>query len=342
MNILLVGASKEPAIEQYFLKHLKELGAKANLLPIQDVFFEYYEKNIFNKVMFRTKLSSIYKKLNDLFKAEVERQKPDVIWIFKGMELFPSTLTWARDKKIKLVNYNPDNPFFFSGRGSGNSNVIESIGLYDLHFAYDPAVRDRIIREYKIDCSLLPFGFEEDEALYQRCRQQEEQVQLCFVGSPDRERIIFLQEIAQKVPLAIYGPTWDKYIQHKNISIFDAVHGEAFWKALHRYRIQLNRLRPHNPNAHNMRSFEVPVIGGIMLAPDTPDHRLYFQENKEIFLYKNAGECIDRVNDLLRMDKQAADQVRTNARLRSMNSGYSYYERTKLALSNLEQLLCKS
>ena len=42
-------------------------------------------------------------------------------------------------------------------------------------------------------------------------------------------------------------------------------------------------MRIHNPDSHNMRSFEVPGVGGIMVAPDTKEHRIFFEVGKEIF-----------------------------------------------------------
>jgi len=338
MKILLVGAGKPPAIERYFLQHLNELGAEASLLAIQNIFFDYYEKNIFHKVLFKTGLSAIYKKINDLFRSEVENKKPDLIWVFKGMELFPESLQWVRDRKIKLVNYNTDNPFIFSGRGSGNSNVFESIRLYDLHFTYDHHVKERITREYGIRCAMLPFGFEDRADLYAICTAQEEQVRLCFVGSPDKDRTLFLETLADQVPMDVYGPLWNKFLTNQNIIVRDEIHGDEFWKVLNRYRIQLNIMRPHNPDTHNMRSFEVPGIGGIMLAPDTADHREYFRANEEVFLYSNATDCMTQIRTLLNLSKETSMQIRKRARERSVSSGYSYFERAKTALMNFEQL----
>ena len=328
MKVLVVGAKKAPAIESYFVRHLNTLGAETRHFAAQNIFFDHYERNIVSKILFKAGLSPIYRKINRLFLEEVKDFRPDIVWVFKGMEIFPESLVKVKEMGIRLVNYNTDNPFLFSGKGSGNANVVRSLDLYDLHLSYDPGIRKRIIEETGIRCELLPFSFEEDPALYERCVTQQEDPRICFVGSPDKDRTAFLEKIADEVPLVVYGPGWDTFTRHPQITIYPAVHKDDYWKTLYRFRAQLNLMRPHNPDSHNMRSFEVPGIGGIMLAPDTADHRRYFEDGKEIFLYAGAEDCIAKARSLLQMTPPQARTIRTAARSRSMELGYSYMGRT--------------
>jgi hypothetical protein len=273
MKLLIAGSDKIYAIENYYAKYLRALGVDVYHFSAQSLFYDYYHQNILNKLVFRAGLSGIYKNINAEFKRLLERYQPDIVWIFKGMEILPESLRFASKQKIKLVNYNPDSPFVFSGKGSGNANVKKSIPLYDLHLTYNPAVKKRIDLQYKIPTVILPFGFDLNDALYDRCCRQQEVVKACFIGNPDKLRIEFLLQLAKGgVKLDIFGNRWKKYINHPNISIFSHVINDDFWLTLRRYRIQLNLMRPHNPDSHNMRSFEIPGVGGVQLAPDTCDH----------------------------------------------------------------------
>src|SRR5947207_2020499 len=74
------------------------------------------------------------------------------------------------------------------------------------------------------------------------------------------------------LPVDVYGNHWNQYKLNKKINVFGPAYGTTFWKTLRRYRVQLNLMRPHNLGSHNMRSIEVPAIGGIGLFPNTPDH----------------------------------------------------------------------
>jgi spore maturation protein CgeB len=339
MKLLLVGSNEVWSLERHYFKYISEEGHDVKICPVQSFFLKYYQKNLINKVIYKAGLSTIEKKIESHLKDMISEWMPDVIWVFKGMEVTPGLLKWAKEKGIKLVNYNPDNPFLFSGSGSGNKNVKDSVPLYDLHFSYDRGISKRIEQEHGVPCKILPFGFELSDKLYYECCKEKEILKLCFLGNPDKARAAFILELADAVAIDVYGNDWGKFVQHNNISVFPPVYDSDFWKTLRKYRAQLNLMRPHNPDSHNMRSFEVPGVGAIGLFPRTPDHEQYFNEGQEIFLYRDVMECKKLANDILKMSETATLTLREKARSRSLDSGYSYHDRALQSLSEIKKLL---
>lgn len=338
MRLLIVGSDKVFAIENFYLRYLKESAIEVRLFTAQSIFYDYYQDSILHKILFKAGVSSVLRKINNRFKQEITEFEPQVIFIFKGMEIFPESLQWAKQRGIKLVNYNPDNPFLFTGKGSGNKNVTNSIRLYDLHLTYDGDIKKELEQQYNIPTGNLPFGFDLHDALYNECVKQQEVKKVCFLGNPDAQRAAFIDQLAAHLPIEVYGNDWGKFVTGKNIIVHEAVYGTDFWKTLYRYRIQLNLMRIHNPNSHNMRSFEVPGVGGIGLFPYTNDHARYFETGKEIFLYKDLTECIKLSKLLLNMSDEEALKVRSAARLKSLQAGYSYRNRALLALQEIKKL----
>lgn len=337
---MLVGSDKVFAIENFYIKYLRTGGHTVIHYPAQSLFYDYLQKSLFNKSLFRLGYRKIYRNINKELKEKIIQNNPDILFVFKGMEIFPETLICAKKRGIKLVNYNPDNPFIFSGRGSGNKNITASISLYDIHLTYNLSVKKRIETELNIPVGILPFGFELNDENYNECCQEHEIIKPCFLGNPDSFRAKFILQIAEEgIKLDVYGHDWSKYVQHPNINIFDPVFGIDFWNTLRKYRVQLNLMRPHNPESHNMRSFEVPGVGGIQLAPYTPDHRTYFEPEKEIFLYADIDECVNQIKKLLALKANEAMEIRNCARMRSINSGYSYKDRTKQALEKIKAII---
>ena len=338
-RLLIVGSDKIHAIENFFVKYMKDAHANVDLFPATSIFYDYYYKGIFNKLKYRAGVSGILKTINQQFKKMVVQLDPDCIWVFKGMELFPVTLEWVKKKGIKLVNYNPDNPFVFTGRGSGNKNITRSLHLYDLHFTYSLEIEKELKKMFGNRVVLLPFAYDIPDAVYNEARHQPEAEKTCFLGNPDEKRANFIQQLANRgVKIDVYGNNWNKFIKHEGITVFPAVFEMELWKVLARYRVQLNIMRVHNENAHNMRSFEVPAIGGIMLAPDTPDHRFFFEMDKEIFLYTGIAECVEKINYLLQLSEQGAGLIRKNARDRCTGSGYSYKDRAMQVMREINDL----
>lgn len=318
---------------------MQNAGAEVSVFTAQSYFYDYYNQSLLHKALFKFSLSGIIGRINKMYRETVERIKPDVVWVFKGMEITPESVLWTKNRGVRIVNYNPDNPFIFSGPGSGNRNVTDSIPLYDLHFTYNLSVKARIEKDFRLPVHFLPFGFDLDPALYESMSSGEETVKMCFAGNPDAIRAKFIRSLAEAgICIDVYGNNWDRFLAHANVTGHPPVYAEGFWDVLHRYRVQLNLMRIHNPDSHNMRSFEVPGAGGIMLAPRTREHEMFFEDGKEAFFFKDEKETISLVKRLLAMTTAESSQIRSNARRRSIDSGYSYQHRAEEALQVLQKL----
>ncbi len=333
MKLLIVGSDKVYAIENFYVSYLRKLGVRVHQFSAQSLFYDYYQKNLPNKVFFKTGISNIINSINERFKKEVSEFEPEIIWVFKGMEILPASLKWAKSKGIKLVNYNPDSPFVFSGPGSGNQYVTASIPLYDLFLTYNNPDKIQMERDYGIPSAILPFGYNLDEAVFKLATEEVEKLKLCFLGNPDKYRAEFITGLAEMgLVMDVYGNDWKDFVSNDNISIHAPVYEKDFWLTLRKYRVQLNLMRPHNPETHNMRSFEAAGVGAIQLAPDTADHRKYFKQDEEIFLYKNLESCFYEVKKILALPKITVEKIRQQIRTRALTEGYSYEARAEQVL----------
>lgn len=333
MKILISGSDKHYAIENIYCKYLNELGVNTKIFAGQTLLSNFIEQSFINKVRNRLGfVENVYTLISKQLEENIEQEKPDVVLVFKGMEILPSTIQRIKQRKIFIANYNPDHPFIFTGRGSGNSNVTKSFPHYDLHFCYSKLLMQQIEKQYKIPTEFLPFGFELSQDDYDICQKEIEIPKVCFLGNPDVERVVFLKKLVTlKIPITIYGHHWNRYFKNNDYVILkDACYQLDYWKILRKYRLQLNILRKHNVDSHNMRTFEVPAIGGIQLADDTTEHRLFFEEGKNIFLFKGVKDCAEKIKLLLALDSENVKNIRYNARQKSLQSDYSYKGRTNI------------
>ncbi|HLA58421.1 MAG TPA: glycosyltransferase, partial [Puia sp.] len=90
---------------------------------------------------------------------------------------------------------------------------------------------------------------------------------------------------------------------------------------------------------HNMRTFEIPGAGGIQLAPYSEEHASFFNENTEIFLYRDQQELLKHVEYLMNGSPEAANKIRTAARSRSLDSKYSYKDRASIVYRTLQNMM---
>jgi len=336
LKLLIIGSDYEWSIERSYLNALKEKQIYCDLYAVQNIFYDYYHASLYHKIIFRLGLSTIIKKINKDLVLFVEQYAPTHIWVFKGMEILPSTLTIWKSRGIKLINYNPDNPFIFTGSGSGNKNITNSICCYDWYLSYDPTVVKQLL-QMNIHANLFPFAIDlADDFKYPNDAFSNNK--LAFIGNPDQERVLFLNQLADfKIPIDVYGHNWNKFSLHKGIEVHDALDKLAYQQLVPKYRAVLNLMRIHNLNSHNMRSFEIPAYGGVQLASRTKDHADFFEDGKEIFLFSDAKEAASKwylIQEISVQDFQKGINLAQN-KLRLM---HSYGARIDFFLNGLEQL----
>ncbi|PCJ25991.1 MAG: hypothetical protein COA97_06690 [Flavobacteriales bacterium] len=331
MKLLIVGSNKIEAIENAYVEHLKDK-CEINFFNAHGTFLDYYHKNLFNKLVYRTGLSTILNKINATLLKEINKIKPDVIWVFKGMEIFPKTLKKIKELGITLVNYNADHPFEYMSKGSGNKNVFEGIKYYHHHFSYSQQIVERIKKEYSISSSWLPFGY--FTAIPPPVNRETIKNKICFIGNPDKERAKIIDLLLEHdIPVDVYGNGWNKFItSNKNLTIFGPVYTKEFNTTAQKYRIQLNVFRPHNIGSHNMRTFEMPALGCIMLAPSSKEHLELFGNGKEAFYYENEIDLIEKCTYIMTLFVSEVKTIQMNAYNRSISSNYSYKDRAAQVL----------
>jgi spore maturation protein CgeB len=218
--------------------------------------------------------------------------------------------------------------------------VRNAIPLYDLHMSYSHHILTELSLLYpQVRHAYLPFGFPEGLEVPSGIEAVE---RVCFIGNGDANRARFMRVLErQGIRVDVFGPQWKQYFKGSSeyIRFFPAVYRQDYWNHLHKYRIQLNLLRPQNQESHNMRTFEVPAIGGVLVTQYTPEQASFFEDRKEVFFYKSEDELFQIIHTALKMQKEEVFHIRQNARSRSLQSHYSYQDRSRQALELFTQLM---
>ncbi len=330
-KLIIVGSNHKAALELLFKRELISFGYLVDIYPAQSIFLKFYNRSVLHKLLYRLGMTSIISRIQEDFREMVLKKKPSVVIIFKGMEIKYNTIYWLKSIGIKVYNYNPDHPYIFSGRGSGNSNVKQCVALFDIYFSYATDAVD-MLRANSIVSQRIPFGFDNYGFKYNVLKEEEELKKLCFIGNGDRHRADFLNELSlHGIEIDVFGENWTDFNLAKRINVSFSLYGEDFWQALQKYMVQLNLLRPHNQNTHNMRSFDIPGAGGVMLAPKTPDHDEFFDDGLEVFLFTNIKEASELVKNIMDLPFQKRQEIRLRAREKCENN-YTYKHRTKMLI----------
>jgi spore maturation protein CgeB len=339
VKVVIVGSNNSWALEKYYQKHLKEQNFDCTIFNVPD-FFQL--NSIIKKVRYKIGDASIYNTVNKELLAYCSLHKPNIVWIFKGVEIFPSTLLTLKKNGHFLANYNPDHPYIRTSIAHGGKNIPDSVPIFDLHFSYREDLAKKIYSDFGIKTVRLPFGFEISSNNFLEASSQKEIQKICFVGTPDKKRSIELDEFAKLgFKIDVYSLTYPfKSIltKNKNIQLFPVVLKQDFWNTLYKYRVQINFLRQHNIGSHNQRTFEVPGIGGILLTPYSEEQNSFFEDKSEIFLYQNLKHANDLMEELITMPQTIANDIRENARKAAIKKKYSYKDRATIVANTFNAI----
>lgn len=337
MRILMTIADRPECLPNSYLRELQSAGVDVHGLQLSSTPGTPIWR-LTHRIAMRIAPERAFDHANRQLLEAIQALRPAVVWVFKGMEIYPATLQTLRRAGIFLVNYNADHPFMHFAPGTGNANVIRSFPLYDMHFTYSRRIAAEIqARSPGARVAVLPFAHAVDDAVYAQICDEDEINRACFVGNPDKHRRESVRALVRAgVPVDVYGHDWEEHLAGESLlRLHPASVGADYCRTLRRYRVQLNFLRPHNIDSHNMRTFEVPAVGGIMLAQDTIEHREFFEPSREAFFFGSEAEMISKAKDILSLSPADAAEIRRAARLRSVGGGYSYPTRAAEALKQI-------
>jgi spore maturation protein CgeB len=335
MTILIVGSLGPGSLEKIYFSEFQSLGFKVLGFDIvkktkeanSSIISRYiYQLNI----RLQRPFSGSYTTVNEELIEFVKTSRPDYVFVFKGLQIFPETIMALKAFIKKIFCFNPDHPFKFYTPGSGNKYILDSIPLYDFHLTYSIRVKEQLISKYNVPSYYLPFGF----VNYNVTSLEITDPNIIFVGFYDKNRGDILTRL--KIDnLKIYGPTrWIERKQRLNKYLNKVyqgkpIFGDAYGRLISSSVGSINLLREQNmaEESHNMRTFEVPGNGGLLFTNRTIEQMDFFVEDKEIVFFDSEEELRDKALYYSKNIKAAAC-IKNNALKRSFESKYDYKSRT--------------
>lgn len=332
-KIVLAGTFNIGALEHQFYRGLTNNETEVIKFDISS-FNNKINMNFANKILYRISENLFYKEINEKLISFVAKIKPDVLFVVKGTALYPETLEACKLLVKLLISFNPDHPFEFYSRGSGNLNIKKSLSVYNLHLSYSKNICKRIIEELNKPAYWIPFGYDES-ILVNSVNKNDFKNRIIFVGAYDKERSKFFKDLNDDKNISIFGE--DKWgSRNKGSSLINniykkrSLYNEEYYSAIYNAFGCINILRKQNivEQSHNMRTFEVAGYGGLLIAHRTEEQLFFFEENKEAIYFNSIEELREKIKYLLENPEKAL-KIKEASRKRIQQSAYSYTDRCK-------------
>lgn len=328
---ILFVADLQSKFQSGMLKALQSLGWGVEKFSWQN----YIPKSIWGKVQAKYLFGPAIERVNEALIEECNSVKPDVVFIYKGIYVWPQTITQLKHYTRLVVSYHPDNPFgnynadyakryrikrntllskvltyeksFYLHRRV--DNFMKAIPSYNINFV--PRVENigeyqsagarevRLLLRYYIPELHRPIEPTEDDL-----KRFESDV--IFIGhfEPDHRTECLEALLEAGVRVRLFGTGWDYYLSSRLKEAFGTsirpLDGEEYVKALCASKIALCFLSKLNKDTSTIRSFEIPACGTLLLSERTDEMNELFEEDKEAVYFSDKEELVQKVQLLLK------------------------------------------
>jgi spore maturation protein CgeB len=306
-------------------------------------------------------------RLNDSVIEAARRHRPRMVWAEKQEYLYPETIRRLQELDALTIHYNPDP--YFSLAWKRTSLADACLKAYDVMVVTKRYELDLYRKHASGQIIYSPLGFDPvmHVPLLKLPRVHDQEV--AFVGGwePRRERLLLAaRNVTQSV--AVWGYGW-RIAQQSRLNALRAlrlgrldpghrfyvgkpcrelqpalrngegtngeIYEERYCAAVGGSAISLGFVRQVCPDQHTTRTFEIPAIGGFMLADRTDEHRELFEEGKEAEYFDSDEEYVEKVRYYLG-NPDARVRIARAGHLRCTSSGYSYDDRIRDVMKALD------
>jgi hypothetical protein len=279
--------------------------------------------------------------------ARAREIRPELVWIEKGVFVFPRTLRTLRRELpgATLVYHNTDD-----WRSAVRLHkvhwryLLRSLDLYDVHItsnlhnvrelraagfphvlhmelAANPAVRDPgPLSEAERGVLGAPVG---------------------FIGhfEPVTEDLV-LHLVRHGIGVKVYGQGWDE-ARHRDelegVIQYRWIEGDEYARAIVSFDINLGIVSKWNRNHTASRSFQIPALGAFLLHERNELMTKYFREGAEAEFFDSADELLEKCRHYLSHPDDRR-RVAEAGRKRCQESGYFEIDRVREVLAGLEAI----
>ena len=347
--IIIVGDWLYPQYEAAFSASLKDLGYE-----VEPIVSTKYTKGIFRKILTLIPIpTKSMVQLNKEVKSNVYTKRPCAVIFWKCTHIFPSTIKYIEQIKIKTISYNNDDPFrhrfgiyskwydFFHWYWYNKTlkyfsyNFFYRLKNVEEAEKYYGASHANILMPYYQPMRNKPIKLNESDKKKYNC-------DIAFIGHYEADlRVDCLEALVNagyKVKLFGSNRTWTRKVLGNDLYDYfypiQFVNGDDYNKALNGAKVCLAFLSKLNRDTYTRRSFEIPASGRLMLSERTDDLLNLFKEDEEACFFSNKKELIRKVKFLLDNPK-IREKIARKGRERVMNDKHDVKSRVAQFIKNI-------
>lgn len=320
LRILISGNLGGTNVGDSFAHAARSLGMDVRVAELNRAFAGSKPWRVFCRY-FLSRRPPSWRSYNRFVQAELTAFRPHLFLTTGVSPVSSESLACATAIQAKSVNYPTDDPW---NPGHHSPRYLRTIPCYDVIYTPRQSNADDFRRAAAKRVEYLPFAYDSRFARPLPVPAGFDVPDVLFVGGADADRFSLLRPVVSSgLKLAIYGDYWGK-----NPAF------QPFWRGLkgpddicvatRATKINLCLVRRQNRDGHVMRSYEIPAIGGCILAEDTTEHRELYGDTAEYFA--NSSDIIVKAK-YLRENEPLRKRLAVQANQRILNGKNTYSDR---------------
>ncbi|MBW4476374.1 MAG: glycosyltransferase [Tolypothrix brevis GSE-NOS-MK-07-07A] len=299
-KVLIVGDTLEIGrTEEVYGRGFSALGCEVQHFTWKAAASSLYSASLWDKVAWRLAWQPLAKLANQKLLDIANQFQPDLTLVISPRLINPDSILALQQYGLVFVFFT-DNPVD-AHHTHTNSWVQRGFPLWDAAFIWSQELVERLIANGVKKAFFHPFC--SDFEYHFPKRQTNPVYDVAFIGNWDasRKREQYLKAIAD-YRLGLWGSNyWNTHNQEpalKNLCQGMCSYTEIP-EILGSAKMGLNILRPQNEEGHNIRTFEIPATGTLMLSERSQVLVNLFREDKEAVYFSNPDELRQKVEYLL-------------------------------------------
>jgi spore maturation protein CgeB len=279
---------------------------------------------LWKSIAFRLKAGPLVRQINRRIIEETKGKQYDLVWVDKGVYLWPRTIDQLGSIGKYLVHFTPDTAF----HANRSRHFFLSVPKYDLLVttkSFELGKYQELADNNQIYLATQAFNSEIHRPPRNLTMKNQSAV---FIGlcEPDREACIDAL-LKKAIPVRLGGQGWDRFLKRHKSSphlhfIGKNVFGDHYVDELAAASVGLGLLSKKFPELHTTRTFEIPACGTMLATERTADTSRFFNEDEVLFF----SDYYSLAEKLAEMFKQpnAIQRIALKGRQRIVNGGYDY------------------
>lgn len=309
MRAIYVGILTDGTTSRLRFETLKQLLPQTDWMPIDTDQTFLKDQRLWRSLAFRWRTGPAVARINAAVLSQAQHSA-DLVWVDKGVYLYPRTVQHLRKLAKRLVYYTPDTSFY----ANGSRFFDRSIDHYDLVVS-TKSFEERQFHQRIAPAKLLLVNQSYDSELHRpSCSVREKRKETVLIGlcEPDRERCVEIL-LAHGISVRIGGHKWDRFVRRHAGSPnlhFEGqrVFGGRYAGVLGQAAVGLGLLSRRFPELHTTRTFEIPACGTVLATERNAETTTFFSEDEALFFddYEElAGLILSIMSDEPRLERMA-------------------------------------